>query len=351
MNSEQNKKRRTKTIMSKLLNITTVVGGRPRGSREFNGLKLSLNIDYLLTRAALNESFKKELMEDPIGTCERHGFNLSESEKILLSSMSKEELEATINSIFPPMNQSRRRFMKAVPKSIVALITGRALLELYGCPTGITTEDIGDGEERNQHSDTRNEINLWINLASYRCYLYVPNLTSETPLSLTLLFHAYGETSLEMIERVSETARTHNTALLSVNWSGNPEYIDGIDTRSILEEFKSEYSQTYNIDTTKAVIMGYKEGGSVALVKSIFQDGTIWKKAASYFGVIPQKYKNIETVNTNIEEAFVGLMPEQLREEEEYLLSLRAKGVNIIWSSLYANDSFPGVLYNLWDFR
>ena len=55
--------------MSKLLNITTDVGGRPGSSREPEGVKISTGIDYILAKAALNDIFKKELVEDPLECC------------------------------------------------------------------------------------------------------------------------------------------------------------------------------------------------------------------------------------------------------------------------------------------
>jgi hypothetical protein len=127
----------------------TIVGGRPRRRKTYR-MNVPANIEKLLYRAAVDETFRAALIADRKGTIAAHRMALTASENAILESVPDGTLLTMIGQIRPKMH-GKRRFMRAVAVAAVTLATGTAGVACEEAePTGISPdvpEEVGDVPE------------------------------------------------------------------------------------------------------------------------------------------------------------------------------------------------------------
>ena len=173
----------------------TIVGGRPM-HRAVNVADLPVGVEQALTLAALNHRFREALGRDPAAAAARHGIRLTAVEVGLLRDAGPERLADMAKRMLPPKDPGRRRFLRNVAASIVALIAGKAYLLCSGC-TGVDTFVPQDGQLR-QPLDTApprpDPIQEFATLAGHVCYIYVPGTVQIAEQGKPLLVALHDET-------------------------------------------------------------------------------------------------------------------------------------------------------------
>lgn len=105
----------------------TIVGGQPpRGTRRLPG-GVPVGIERALYLAASDESFCRDLLRDRADAAQRHGFDLTASERAMLSMVPEAQLLATIRRMdISEENVERRTFMRAVAAGALAVTAAEA---------------------------------------------------------------------------------------------------------------------------------------------------------------------------------------------------------------------------------
>ena len=143
----------------------TIVGGRPM-HRAVAAEELPQGVEQVLTIAALDHEFRESVGRDPVAAAAAKGIALDAVEAGLLRSAPPAQLAAMAERMVIPRDIGRRQFVKAVSASVVALVTGKAMMLCSGC-TGADSswgrpDAPGTAEQK------------WISLAGHTCYVYVP---------------------------------------------------------------------------------------------------------------------------------------------------------------------------------
>jgi hypothetical protein len=199
---------------------TTIVGGRPM-RRAVEVSDLPQGVERVLTLAALNHQFRADLLRDPVAAAQNKGIVLDPVESALLRTARPEQLAAMADRIVIPPSSGRRTFVKAVSASIVAMVTGKAVMLCSGC-TGIDTWRRDAASPRLDASDPDAPVQQWIELNGYTCYLYLPRRLADLPNyehSVMIALHGEDETCLASVQRWGTAADAHGFAIIAVSWT------------------------------------------------------------------------------------------------------------------------------------
>lgn len=220
----------------------TIVGGRPM-HRAVAVEELPQGVEQVLTVAALDHEFRVRVAADPVGAAASKGIALDPVETGLLRSVAPGQLAAMAERLVIPRDVGRRQFVKTVSASIVALVTGKAMLLCSGC----TGADASWGELDTPSTPTQR----WMNLAGHTCYVYIPATVaiSHAAAPVLVALHGQGETCLSSVQRWHTAADNHGFNLLAINWTeeaATPETWDALvaDLPAVLEAFGGYYSVT-----------------------------------------------------------------------------------------------------------
>lgn len=216
----------------------TIVGGRPM-HRAVPAESLPQGVEQVLTVAALDPRFRREVSRDPVAAAASKGIALDEVEATLLRATAPAQLAAMAERLVIPPDTGRREFVKAVSASIVALVTGKAMLLCSGC----TGADAWDGPDGPGDGDQK-----WMNLAGHTCYVYIPASVASTasPAPVLVALHGEGENCLSSVQRWYATADSRRFNLLAINWTdeaATPTTWDALvaDLPQIVEAFAGYY--------------------------------------------------------------------------------------------------------------
>ncbi len=216
----------------------TIVGGRPM-HRAVAAEELPQGIEQVLTIAALDREFRASVARDPVAAAAAKGIALDAVEAGLLRATAPAQLAAMAERLVIPRDIGRRQFVKAVSASVVALVTGNAMLLCSGC----TGADASWGIDAPGTAEQK-----WISLAGHTCYVYVPgSVTSAAPVLVAL--HGGGETCLSSVQRWHSAADRYGFNLLAINWTdeaATPETWDALvaDLPAITAAFAGYYPIT-----------------------------------------------------------------------------------------------------------
>jgi hypothetical protein len=160
---------------------TTIVGGRPM-RRAVEVSDLPQGVERILTLAALNQRFRTDLLRDPIAAAQSQGIVLDAVESSLLRAARPEQLAAMADRIVIPRSSDRRAFVKTVSASIVAMVTGKAIMLCSGC-TGMDTwrRDAATPLGSDTGNADAGPVQQWMDLNGYTCYLYLPTAVAANP--------------------------------------------------------------------------------------------------------------------------------------------------------------------------
>jgi len=111
---------------------TTIVGGRPPGSGQPIGA-IPRGIEVLVKKAAVDEEFRRLLLDDPNQAAMSIELELEPVESAMLKTFPKEQLAVIIDKTEVPQLH-RRAFLGQSAATMVALLGGITLT--VGCPKG-----------------------------------------------------------------------------------------------------------------------------------------------------------------------------------------------------------------------
>jgi len=236
----------------------TIVGGSPM-NRLVQASSLPLNVERLLIQAALSREFRQRLLADREAAAAEAGIDLLPEERALLSHISDETLERTIDLvIMPPV--SRRKFLKRAAASVVLALAGSAVLAQAACG-GAAPDPPASAYDKPGH--------YWANLAGLRCFVYVPEVYESRryayPPHLTPLLIALpdaNQTSLEAAKEWMGLCSQEGIMMLVAEWSGLSA--DDVAKRlpQLLEDADDLWGQ---ISSAERVLAGFAEGAALAL--------------------------------------------------------------------------------------
>jgi hypothetical protein len=244
--------------------------------------QLPTGIEQALTLAALDCLFRDRFVADPVAQAQAKGIVLQPAEQTLLSQTPADVLRSMAEQVVVPRAMSRRQFVKPVAASIVALVTGRAMLLCSGC-TGADSFDPDAGDaESNQ---------LWMQLRGHTCFVYLCPASLQDrskPVPVLLALHDLGETCLANVLRWRAAADKYNFNIISVNWTDEPASQQARDQLAAdLTPIVDEFSGTY------PVIPGYRHlasrGASTPILwKAGFErTANAWRSVA-FLGGVPE---------------------------------------------------------------
>ena len=262
---------------------TTIVGGRPmRRAVEVNDLPQG--VERVLTLAALNHQFRTDLLRDPVAAAQSKGILLDAVESALLRAARPEQLAAMADRIVIPPSSERRTFVKAVSASIVAMVTGKAIMLCSGC-TGIDTWRRDASSPVLDASDPDAPVQQWMDLNGYTCYLYIPAAVAADPTvghGVMVALHGEDETCLASVQRWSAAAERFSFGIVAVNWT---DVAVTEATKSQLARDLSGILQAYSQkwSTTERPCTLTSRGGSTPIV---FQAGYVDPSSTTWTGII-----------------------------------------------------------------
>jgi hypothetical protein len=201
---------------------TTIVGGRPM-RRAVEVSDLPQGVERVLTLAALNHRFREDVLRDPVGAAQSKGIVLDGVEAALLRSARPEQLAVMADRMVIPRSTDRRTFVKAVSASVVAMVTGKAVMLCSGC-TGMDTwrRDAATAQGMDSDSANAGAVQQWTDLGGYTCYLYLPREVTDNPShghAVMIALHGDNETCLASVQRWSTAAEKYGFGIVAVNWS------------------------------------------------------------------------------------------------------------------------------------
>lgn len=200
----------------------TIVGGRPM-RRGVEVSDLPQGVERVLTLAALNHQFRMDILRDPVAAARSKGIVLDPVESALLRSARPEQLAAMADRIVIPPSSERRTFVKAVSASIVAMVTGKAIMLCSGC-TGIDTwrRDAAVSQGSDSGGADASAVQQWMDLNGYTTYVYIPPLIASGAIqaySVMVALHGEDETCLASVQRWGTAADSNYFVILAVNWT------------------------------------------------------------------------------------------------------------------------------------
>ncbi len=261
----------------------TIVGGRPMETSVDVRL-LPQGVEQVLTLAALDEGFRRQLALDPCTAAQSRCLDLDPIETRLLRIMKPEGLARMSECLVIPPSGHRNGFCKAVSSSVIAMVTGAAMLVCGGCAGG------SSGGISPQIQPGANQ--LWMSLGGHTCYVYLPASSvaaPSVPRPVLVALHDQGETCLANVQRWHRAADALGFNLVSVNWTEEaptPERQVQLvgDLTRILEDF----DKRYRVDPAQRYLCG--RGASTPLA---------WK--ATFLPPHPSRFRRV---------IFLGGVPE-----------------------------------------
>ena len=246
----------------------TIVGGSPM-NRLVQASTLPLNVERLLIQAALSREFRERLLADREAAAVEAGIDLLPEERALLSHISDETLERTIDVvIMPPV--SRRRFLKRAASSVVLALAGGAILAQAACG-GAAPDQPSSAYDKPGH--------YWANLADMRCFVYVPDMYESrryeypprrTPLLLAL--PDVNQTSLEAANQWIGLCSQEGIIMVVAEWSG----LSADDVAQRLPQLLGDADELWGrISATARVLAGFAEGAALAMQVGVRADSPL----------------------------------------------------------------------------
>ena len=107
----------------------TIVGPEPTRPRK-NGRRKRLNVEAILLMAKYDDAFHKKLLTDRSAALEETGLQLSQGEKLLLGSISDEQLSRNIREFRVPGITKRSLANWAKAAAVILLLSSLTLTEL-----------------------------------------------------------------------------------------------------------------------------------------------------------------------------------------------------------------------------
>ena len=184
---------------------------------------LPQGVERVLTLAALNHQFRTDMLRDPLAAAQSKGIVLDVVESALLRTARPEQLAAMADRIVIPPSSDRRTFVKAVSASIVAMVTGKAVMLCSGC-TGMDTwrRDAAVAQGTDSGGPEVAAIQRWEDLNGYTTYVYIPPLIASGAIqyySVMVALHGEDETCLASVQRWGAAADSNNFVILAVSWT------------------------------------------------------------------------------------------------------------------------------------
>jgi hypothetical protein len=261
----------------------TIVGGRPM-RRAVEVSDLPQGVERVLTLAALNHQFRTDLLRDPLAAAQSKGIVLDAVESALLRTARPEQLAAMADRIVIPPSRDRRTFVKAVSASIVAMVTGKAMMLCSGC-TGM---DTWQRDASSPSLDARNPdapIQQWMDLNGYTCYVYIPPAVAANPTrghNVMVALHGEDETCLASLQRWSTAADKYGFGIVAVSWTDVAATAAAKsqlarDLSGILQAYSQKWSTNSSFCTLTS------RGGSTPIA---FQAGYVEPSDTVWYGVI-----------------------------------------------------------------
>jgi hypothetical protein len=249
----------------------TIVGGSPM-NRLVQASTLPLNIERLLIRAALSREFRQRLLADREAAAAEASIDLLPEERTLLSHISDETLERTIDLvIMPPV--SRRKFLKRAASSVVLALAGSALLTQAAC---------GGAAPDRPSSAYDKPGYYWANLADMRCFVYVPQVYTsrrydQHPTPLLLALPDANQTSLEAANQWINMCSQEEIVLVVAEWTG----LSADDIAGRLPELFGDADDLWGGISSKArVLAGFVEGAALAMQVGVRADSPLTRIVA-----------------------------------------------------------------------
>jgi len=249
----------------------TIVGGSPM-NRLVQASSLPLNIERLLIQAALSHEFRQRLMADRETAAAAAGIELLPEERALLSHISNETLDSTIDRvIIPPL--SRRKFLKKAAASVVLALTGSAVLLQAAC---------GGAAPDEPHSAYDQPGHYWANLAGIRCFVYVPYAYQFQPTGVLLAFSGAKQTSLELANYWLPLCADKDTSLVVADVIAAGLSADDIAAR--LHQLFEDANDLWGRMGYPNVLTGFAEGAALALQVGV-RDGSDLNRIIAFAGL------------------------------------------------------------------
>ncbi len=252
--------------------------------RAIDAAQLPKGVEQVLTLAALDHTFRQRVAQDPVTAAQEKGIQLDEIEAKLLQSTKPDRLAQMSEKLVIPKKPGRRQFIKAVSASIVAMVTGKAVMLCSGC-TGADT-----------WVDDKDPLQKWMDLGGHTCYVYLPKTVvaypqSAAPVLVTL--HGQGETCLSNVQRWYNTADMYGFSLISVNWTEEaitPEDKDKLiaDLPQILDNFNNQYA----IDRSNLYLSSRGESTPMIWEAGFLRDNQLWSGVVFLGGVPGGDWEN-----------------------------------------------------------
>jgi predicted esterase len=234
----------------------TIVGGSPM-NRLVQASSLPLNVERLLIQAALSREFRQRLLADREAAAAEAGIDLLPEERALLSHISDETLERTIDLvIMPPV--SRRKFLKRAAASVVLALAGSAVLAQAACGGAAPDPPISAYDEAGHY---------WANLADLRCYIYVPPVYEfykyeRHPTPLLLVLPDANQTSLAAANQWMGLCSEEGIIMVVAEWSG----LSADNVAGRLAALLGDADDLWaSISSRARVLAGFAEGAALAL--------------------------------------------------------------------------------------
>lgn len=232
----------------------TIVGGRPM-HRAVRVSDLPVGLEQALTIAGLNHSFREELKSDPVKAAARLGLELDPVEVELISSVSPAKLADMARRMLPPKDGSRRKFVRTMAASVVAMVAGNAFLLCSGCTGADSWEPDGGWPRQDIPPKLPDARQQMATLGNHICHTYVPGkvlAAPDTPAPLLVALHDDGEMCISNVQRWRAAADNYGFSILSVNWTEEPTDLDDLDKLATdLNAVAHDFAQLYPVDPAK----------------------------------------------------------------------------------------------------
>ena len=124
-----------------------VVGSVTRqGPRD--DVRIPVNLERVLLAAAGDDAFLGRLLDDPAGAAEQGGYELTDSERAMLSALGRGELESLVERLRPE-RIGRSRFAR----NVAAAVAGSMIVSVVACDIA----EKGAGPELDAGTDVAEE--------------------------------------------------------------------------------------------------------------------------------------------------------------------------------------------------
>lgn len=268
----------------------TIVGGRPM-HRAVSTADLPIGLEQALTVAGMNYTFREALAKDPVVAAAGVGIQLDEAEVMLLRSAGPERVAQMAARMMPPMDGTRRKFIKNVAASVAAMVTGEAFLLCSGCTGADTWTKYDQGPPKpDKGAPLPNPVQKIATLGGHLCYIYVPGRVlakPQTPAPLLVALHDATEVCMANITRWGAAADARGFSIVSVNWTEEPKQQKDLDKLSSdLSEITNAFAQLYPVDPKRRCLSSRGASTPIVYKGGFLEDSGFWA-AAVFLGGVP----------------------------------------------------------------